>query len=129
MRTLALLLVALSAGAAAAADRPDAPVIIAQKLAESPKIDGMLDDRAWTAEPVPTGEWRSYNPLHGDTIPQNTRVWVAYDAEALYFAFQCDDPEPDRHQDVGSEARQHRRGRLGGSQPGRDRHRPDCRTT
>ena len=96
MRTFALLLVALSAGAAAAADRPDAPVIGAQKLAAAPRIDGVLDDRAWTSEPVATGEWRSYNPLHGDTIPQNTRVWVAYDAEALYFAFQCDDPEPDR---------------------------------
>jgi hypothetical protein len=23
-------------------------------------------------------------------------VWVAYDAEALYFAFQCDDPERER---------------------------------
>jgi hypothetical protein len=93
---LAVLLLALCAGSAAAADRADAPVIVAQKLTASPRIDGVLDDRAWTAEPVPTGEWRSYNPLHGDTIPQRTRVWVAYDSDALYFAFQCDDPEPAR---------------------------------
>ena len=42
------------------------------------------------------GEWRSYNPLNGDTIPQQTRVWIAYDDRYLYFAFQCDDQDPDR---------------------------------
>ena len=41
-----------------------------------------------------TDQWRSYNPLHGDTIPQATHVWIGYDARYLYFAFQCDDPEP-----------------------------------
>src|SRR6476659_6470724 len=96
MRALALLLVVFPASAAAAEDPPRAPVIIAQKLDAPPKIDGVLDDRAWTAEPVATDEWRSYNPLYGDTIPQKTRVWVAHDADALYFAFQCDDPEPER---------------------------------
>src|SRR3954471_1835302 len=96
MRTLALLLVVFVARAAAAADPPQAPGIIAQKLDAAPRIDGVLDDRAWTAEPVATDGWRSYNPLHGDSIPQNTRVWVAYNADALYFAFQCDDPDPDR---------------------------------
>jgi len=70
--------------------------MVAQALSEAPRIDGVLDDRAWTAAPVVTTDWLSYNPLHGDRIPQNTQVWVAYDAEALYFAFQCDDPEPDR---------------------------------
>jgi hypothetical protein len=67
---------------------------VAQRLTTPPRIDGVLDDRAWTESPVETGDWISYNPLYGDTIPQRTRVWVAYDAEALYFAFQCDDPEP-----------------------------------
>jgi hypothetical protein len=96
MRRLAPLIVALWASSAVAADRPDAPVIVAQRVATAPRIDGVLDDRPWTAEPVSTGDWLSYNPLHGDTIPQNTRVWVAYDVDALYFAFQCDDPEPAR---------------------------------
>ncbi len=41
-----------------------------------------------------TTEWLSYNPLHGDRIPQHTSVWVAYDDDYLYFAFKCDDPEP-----------------------------------
>ena len=41
-------------------------------------------------------DWLSYNPLHGTAIPQRTRVWVGYDSRYLYFAFQCDDPEPSR---------------------------------
>ena len=61
-----------------------------------PAIDGSLDDEAWRGAPLPLGEWRSYNPLHGDSIPQRTRVWVSYDDRYLYFAFDCRDPEPDR---------------------------------
>jgi hypothetical protein len=93
---LALALVALSAASVGAAEPADPPTIQAERLTEPPRIDGVLDDRAWTAAPVDTGEWRSYNPLYGDTIAQNTHVWVAYDTDALYFAFQCDDPEPNR---------------------------------
>jgi hypothetical protein len=36
----------------------------------------------------------SYSPLHGEAIPQRTSVWIAYDSDYLYFAFQCDDPDP-----------------------------------
>ena len=66
----------------------------ATRLATAPTIDGRLDDEAWTGAPLPTGPWLSYNPLHGDSIPQQTKVWIGYDADALYFAFECDDPEP-----------------------------------
>ena len=65
-------------------------------LSQPPVIDGRLDDDAWSAAPLKTGEWKSYNPLHGDTVPQQTTVWVGYDKDALYFAFRCDDPEPGR---------------------------------
>ncbi len=63
-------------------------------LTRPPVIDGLLDDEAWTGEPLETGEWLSYNPLHGETIPQKTKVWIGHDTSFLYFAFQCDDPEP-----------------------------------
>ncbi len=43
---------------------------------------------------MPTGEWLSYNPLHGDRIAQKTTVWITYDTGYLYFAFKCDDPNP-----------------------------------
>ncbi len=68
----------------------------ATPLSQPPVIDGQLDDDAWSAEPLKTGEWKSYNPLHGDTVPQQTSVWVGYDKDALYFAFRCEDPEPGR---------------------------------
>jgi hypothetical protein len=76
----------------------DRPALRAQPVSRSPVIDGVLDDDVWRQmEPLPTGDgWRSYNPLHGDTIPQQTRVWFAYDADFLYFAFDCRDPEPRR---------------------------------
>lgn len=84
-------------GVAAVAGEDDeaaAAVVVPRAIDTAPRIDGVLDDNAWTGDAVPMGEWRSYNPLYGDTVPQQTRVWVAYDADALYFAFQCDDPEP-----------------------------------
>jgi hypothetical protein len=63
-------------------------------LTEPPAVDGVLDDAAWTGAPVETGEWLSYNPLHGDAIPQKTKVWIGHDTNYVYFAFQCDDPDP-----------------------------------
>jgi hypothetical protein len=70
------------------------PTMDAHAAAEPPRIDGILGETEW-GEPVATGDWLSYNPLHGDRVPQQTTVWISYDADALYFAFRCDDPEPD----------------------------------
>src|SRR5687767_2055794 len=66
------------------------------RAAQPPAIDGVLGDEVWRNGPLATGEWLSYNPLHGSAIPQKTTTWIAYDADNLYFAFQCDDPEPSR---------------------------------
>lgn len=66
----------------------------ATRVAAPPVIDGVLDDQAWTGAPLSAGTWRSYNPLHGEEIPQQTTVWVGYDDDAIYVAFRCDDPEP-----------------------------------
>lgn len=79
-------------GSEAASARPE---LLAIRAATPPTIDGVLDDDAWQSDPLPMGQWRSYNPLHGSTILQQTRVWVAYDAGHLYFAFRCEDPRPD----------------------------------
>ena len=78
------------------AQEPRATPLRATRLSQAPVIDGALDDAAWSGAPLPTEKWLSYNPLHGDSIPQQTSVWVAYDADAMYFAFKCDDPEPGR---------------------------------
>ena len=86
---------ATSSAQALPATTPLAP-LRATRLSTPPVIDGALDDEAWTGEALPTDKWLSYNPLHGDSIPQQTSVWVGYDNDALYFAFRCDDPEPSR---------------------------------
>ncbi len=70
--------------------------IVAGPTDVAPRIDGLLDDQAWQQPPIPTDEWTSYNPLYGDTIAQRTSVWISYDRDNLYFAFQCDDPDPGR---------------------------------
>lgn len=93
---LALTAAFLSIPAAAAAQNLARPSLQGVRIQTPPGIDGVLDDEAWRGEPQPTGEWLSYNPLHGSKIPQQTRIWIAYDAKYLYFAFQCDDPEPSR---------------------------------
>jgi hypothetical protein len=89
---------ALSAAALAqeppTSSRPARPEIRAVRVSRPPTIDGVLDDEAWNQPAVSTTEWLSYNPLHGDTIPQHTTVWVAYDDNNFYFAFKCDDPDP-----------------------------------
>ena len=76
------------------ATQPAAPELRSARVQQAPVIDGVLDDDAWRESPLPTGEWQSYNPLHGDTLPQQTRVWIAHDGDYLYVAFQCQDPEP-----------------------------------
>jgi len=93
--TLALAVAANPAVSSAQEAAPQAG-LRATYLNQPPVIDGLLDDEAWSAAPLKTGEWKSYNPLHGDTVPQQTTVWVGYDKDALYVAFRCDDPEPNR---------------------------------
>jgi hypothetical protein len=80
----------------AAADEPlqGRAELRSRRITQAPTIDGVLDDEAWRQSALETGDWLSYNPLHGDSIPQRTRVWIAHDGEYLYFAFQCDDPDP-----------------------------------
>jgi len=68
----------------------------ARHLATAPKLDGILDDEAWTEAPLPLDGWMSYNPMRGEPAAQKTNVWVAYDDRAIYFAFKCFDTEPDR---------------------------------
>src|SRR5262245_28957734 len=93
-RAVAVMMIWLgAAGGAAAQDRPEYRV---PRAAQPPKIDGVLDDQVWQQEPLPLGEWRSYNPLRGDAMPAEfrTEIRIAYDDRNLYFAFHCFDTEP-----------------------------------
>jgi len=68
----------------------------AVRATTSPKVDGVLDDAAWAHEPYPLEPWVSYNPLRGEPAKQRTSVWIAYDRDAIYFAFRCFDDDPSK---------------------------------
>ena len=60
-----------------------------------PRIDGLLDDDAWTFTRLDT-LFLTYQPTYGDSLPFRTLIHMAYDAKNLYFAFECLDKEPDK---------------------------------
>ena len=68
----------------------------AYRIPTPPKLDGVLDDEAWAREPLPLNTWMSYNPMRGEAAAELTRVWIAYDDDAIYFAFHCRDTQPER---------------------------------
>jgi hypothetical protein len=81
----------------AASPKPGEPHdLSAHRVMTPPKLDGVLDDEAWSAGPQPLDVWMSYNPLRGEKELLQTQVWIAYDDKAIYFAFKCLDPEPDK---------------------------------
>lgn len=91
---LALGMSLLFGFATASAEESPRPVLRAVRVDAPPVIDGVLEDDAWRREPQASGAWLSYQPLHGQAIPQHTRAWIAFDDKHLYFAFQCNDPDP-----------------------------------
>jgi Domain of unknown function (DUF5916)/Carbohydrate family 9 binding domain-like len=97
---LFLLLASPSVGHAAAQAESAAtetsarPSLRSHPIQQAPAIDGVLDDAAWRDSAVEVGDLLSYNPLYGERVPQRTKVWIGHDADFLYFAFQCDDPDP-----------------------------------
>lgn len=74
---------------------PGVEVVSAFKVSTPPVIDGILDDAAWKTAPSFT-EFKTFIPDFGKIIPQQTKAWLAYDEENLYFAFDCQDPEPEK---------------------------------
>lgn len=58
-----------------------------------PILDGRLDDALWQQAPYVTG-FRTFIPDFGHVMPESTVAYFAYDAENLYFAFRCFDPDP-----------------------------------
>jgi hypothetical protein len=74
------------------------PAFAVARTLQPPTIDGVLDDATWQqVEPMPTGEWKSYNPSRGDLMPDSYRtdVRITYDDRNIYFAFHCRDNEPE----------------------------------
>jgi hypothetical protein len=89
------LLLAGSAGAASGGIRQDIRTLEPAKASTPPVLDGQLDDEVWENAAVVDDVWITYNPVNGNELPQRTRAYVAYDDQNLYFAFHCQDTQPD----------------------------------
>ena len=53
-----------------------------------PKIDGKLDDACWQNS-AKTGTLIQFEPQRGEPATQPTTIYLAYDANKLYVAFEC----------------------------------------
>ena len=53
-----------------------------------PKIDGKLDDACWQNS-AKTGKLIQFEPQRGEPATQPTTIYLAYDANKLYVAFEC----------------------------------------
>ena len=69
------------------------PSVIAVRVEQPPKLDGVLDDPCWKVCSQITGfiQWR---PVDGKPPSEKTIAYIAYDAKNFYIAFQCYDSEP-----------------------------------
>src|SRR5512139_2042354 len=72
------------------------PELRAVRADVPPELDGLLDDLVWAGPPLGSETWVSYNPLRCEPGQLPTRAWIAYDDDAIYFAFRCFDPDPAR---------------------------------
>jgi hypothetical protein len=68
-------------------------VIIPDKTAEAIKIDGDLSENIWNKASI-SEDFLTFRPVYGEVLDQETKVWMAYNSENLYFAFKCFDNEP-----------------------------------
>ncbi len=57
------------------------------------EIDGDLSDSGWVGAAA-VEEFFETQPGDNSTPKARTRAWLTFDDEALYVAFDCDDPEP-----------------------------------
>jgi hypothetical protein len=71
------------------------PQITAIRVEIPPKIDGVLDDEAWSNAEV-GGPIIQNSPRAGKAMDQQTEFRVAYDSNNIYVAVWCWDSEPDK---------------------------------
>ena len=62
--------------------------IKAVRIETPPKIDGKLDDVCWQNS-AKTGDLIQFEPQNGEPATQPTTIYLAYDANNLYVAFEC----------------------------------------
>jgi hypothetical protein len=67
---------------------PGRPTVRPSFTDTPPEIDGRLDDDVWKTAALIT-EFTQQSPLDGAPATEETEVWVAYDANNIYFAFHA----------------------------------------
>ena len=72
---------------------PDRPTVRPTRIDTPPDIDGRLDDEIWKTAALIT-EFVQQSPLDGAPATEETEVYVAYDADNLYFAFYAHYEDP-----------------------------------
>src|SRR5688572_9762631 len=78
------------------AQTPAPQELHAVRISTPPTLDGVLDDAAWSGDPLPLAGWMSYNPMRGESAAEQTDVWIAHDEDAIYFALRCRDSQPNK---------------------------------
>ena len=71
------------------------PHLTPRRTEQPPVIDGVLDDPVWRNTPAISG-FKTFIPDFGKDLSEKTVAYMAYDAENLYFAFQCHDRDPEK---------------------------------
>ncbi len=94
-RMPATLMFVLLAGARLLPAALPADEIKAVRVAEGPRIDGLLDDPVWQSVPAITG-FRMVEPRPGEDPSEKTEARVLYDGHSLYVGVYCYDSEPGR---------------------------------
>jgi hypothetical protein len=91
------LVIAIHAGRALAAHVPgqvERPSHSAVRIANPPRLDGIITgDSAWASVPA-TGEFVQTKPDEGQPASQRTDVRFAYTADTLYIGIVCFDQDP-----------------------------------
>jgi hypothetical protein len=96
LMSVVLLGVTRPSSAAAQEKPPALHLLDLVRTDQPPKIDGVLDDAAWSGSPLELSDWVTYSPVRGQALDQRTAVRVTYDDAGIFIAFQCKDPEPDK---------------------------------
>jgi hypothetical protein len=75
---------------------PDGRVTVrATRIDSAPRIDGTLDDEAYTVI-EPANGFIQQEPYEGEPATEKTDVWIMFDDENVYVGGLCWDSQPDR---------------------------------
>ena len=72
---------------------PNRPTVRPTRTDTPPNIDGRLDDEVWKTAALIT-EFVQQSPLDGAPATEQTEVYVAYDADNIYFGFYAHYEDP-----------------------------------